>query len=60
MHIIPLIKEGLSKTLINKAIQETIIDPIHHLLEVNILNLCSDEIHGMLYFLTGNCHLKWK
>ena len=26
----------------------------------NILELYDDEIAGMLFYLTGNCHIKWK
>ena len=37
-----------------------IIDPIFALLGDNPLSLTHEEILGMVYFLTGNCHIDWK
>lgn len=58
-YIDPMIKRKASESEIKAAIQEKIIDPITSMLEENVLELCADEINGTLYFLTGNCHIKW-
>jgi hypothetical protein len=46
-------------TEIKRAVQHEIIDPIEAMLGENVLDLYADEINGMLYFLTGNCHIRW-
>lgn len=60
-HILPSIRKG-NKTNpeIHDLIKEKILDEIEVSLGENILRLYDDDINGMLYFLTGNCHLIWK
>jgi hypothetical protein len=55
----PLIAEGAPTTVINHVVQEDVLAPILALLGDNDLEIYSDEINGMLYFLTGNCHIFW-
>ncbi len=57
--IYPRLSEGHPDTFITSLILETIINPLEDLLGENLLRLYEDEIHGMIYFLTGNCHIKW-
>ncbi len=57
--IYPQIVDGISEEIINELIQHKIIAHIQNILEDNVLEIFSDEINGMLYFLTGNCHIKW-
>jgi hypothetical protein len=45
--------------VINALIRAHIIDPLLGILGDNVLGHYADEINGMLYFLTGNCHIKW-
>ncbi len=45
--------------VINALIRTHIIDPLLGILGDNVLGHYADEINGMLYFLTGNCHIKW-
>jgi hypothetical protein len=45
--------------VINALIRTQIIDPLLGILGDNVLGHYADEINGMLYFLTGNCHIKW-
>jgi hypothetical protein len=64
-HIIyPMIKEGKSHLDVNKAISEAIIDPVCSLIIEHgcddIMGLCPQDIEGMIYFLTGRCHIKWR
>lgn len=60
LHVLPAIQKQASQEEVNQKIQEHIISPIDNILEENVLELYPDEISGMLYFLTGNCHLRWK
>ncbi|MBX3742424.1 MAG: hypothetical protein KF712_15670 [Akkermansiaceae bacterium] len=55
----PRILEGRSKEEIDQLIQTELIDAIENLLGSNPLRIDQSEISGMIYFLTGNCHLKW-
>jgi hypothetical protein len=57
--IAPMIAADTDLAAINRAVQHDIIDPIQAMLEENVLELYADEINGMLYFLTGNCHIRW-
>ncbi|WP_299160934.1 ABC-three component system protein [uncultured Tenacibaculum sp.] len=62
--IFPLIEEEVSKKEILQSVREKIIEPINERLnkegaEDTILNLNSEEIRGMVYYLTGRCHIKW-
>lgn len=56
----PAICEGSEQKVILKLVQEEVINPISQMVDENVLELYSDELTGMLYFLTGNCHIKWK
>jgi hypothetical protein len=42
----------LFRTHLEKEIQAHLGD--------NVLEICNRQINGMVYFLTGNCHLEWK
>lgn len=58
-HIYPRLSEGHPEEFINQLIDEFIINPMEDLLGNNLLRLYEDEISGMIYFLMGNCHIKW-
>jgi len=59
LAIAPLIDSDAELAAINRAVQNEIINPIQEMLGENVLELYADEIDGMLYFLTGNCHIRW-
>ncbi len=59
LEIYPLVCNGEAETFINLSIQERIIKPLMVELGDNLLSFTHDDIQGMLYFLTGNCHIKW-
>ena len=55
----PLIDIESSKTTIDKVIHDELIEPVHKAI-VRYDTLATMElISGMLYFLTGKCHLVW-
>lgn len=58
-HVYPAIKNGSTTLVINELIQKQVIDPVQELLGENVLELYADDVNGMIYFLTGNCHIKW-
>ena len=62
--IYPLLKSGASQENINKTISTEIVDPIMKIILEqgcsDIMGLTSKDIDGMIFFLTGRCHIKWK
>jgi hypothetical protein len=64
-YINPMIKKGESKEIIYQKVIEHIVDPIMNLINDEgeadeILNYNADDVLGMIYYLTGKCHLNWK
>ena len=59
IHIYSRLNEGYTEEYINQLVSEFIIKPLEDLLNRNILHIYEDEINGMIYFLMGNCHIKW-
>jgi hypothetical protein len=61
LHIKGAVNDGVSKEVIREMIIEKVIHPIQDMLgENNVLDLYDDDITAMIYFLTGNCHIRWK
>jgi hypothetical protein len=58
-HIAPKIRDGHPVDEVNSLIQELLIKPVLQELDDNLLDFNDTDINGMLYFLTGNCHIKW-
>lgn len=59
MEIYTLICNNESEEKINTLITERIIRPVQSDLGVNLFRYNEDDIMGMIFFLTGNCHIKW-
>lgn len=59
-YIMPKIRSGMQQEEVIVLVQERIVTPLLHELGENILNLMAIDIQGMVYFLTGNCHIKWE
>lgn len=57
----PAIQAGASRAEVDLLVYEKIIAPVS--LELEECPDCTDApettVRGMLYFLTGNCHIKW-
>ena len=63
--IYPLICQQQPLTTVMERIRQTIVIPIRDMLEANgahdtVLGFNEDHIYGMIYYLTGMCHLNWK
>ena len=60
----PLIKNNASKDQILDALVKKVITPVLKLLNEEgesdeILNFTAEDIYGIVYFLTGKCHINW-
>ena len=63
-YVKPLIQSVAEKDKIMIAIVENVINPILEILNEDgaddeLLDYNADDIYGMIYHLTGNCHLYW-
>lgn len=65
IRIYPMIITGVDIPLIMQEVHKQIVSPILQMIEMNGANDQSlyfnmDHIYGMIYYLTGMCHLNWK
>lgn len=63
-YIYPLLKQKPDLLRLNLELRERIVNPILTTLNTegaddSILNLNAEEVKGMIYYLTGRCHIKW-
>lgn len=58
LKVTPLIQEGQDRVVVDKKIAE-IINEIYESLGDNLLELSTKDILGLLFFLGGNCHIRW-
>jgi hypothetical protein len=58
-YVWPALCEGRGQEEIQVLVQTQIINPLSEMLGENVLDIYTDELTGMLYFLTGNCHIRW-
>lgn len=61
----PLINNCATKDDILKAVVEKVITPVLDLINIEgendeVLNYNAEDIFGMIYYLTGKCHINWK
>ncbi len=64
-YISPMIEEAQPLKAIQQAVYEQVVMPVMAELNANgaddtFLCYTEDDIFGMLYYLTGNCHINWK
>ena len=62
--IYPMIRNNEAEDKILSAMSEKITTPIVNLIQEegcnDVMGLSATEIEGMIHFLTGQCHIKWK
>ncbi len=58
-YIRPLILNGSSKEVIDSAVQKHIYEPVHKAIIGFDISITMQHVSGMLFFLTGKCHLVW-
>lgn len=64
-YVKPLIEANEAKNIIMSSVLKNVIDPIVQKLNIEGANddyLCYDaeDVLGMVYYLTGRCHINWK
>jgi len=59
LEVYTLVCAGAADQVINSVIHEKVVKPLHAELGVNAFRFSTDDIMGMIFFLTGNCHIKW-
>ena len=64
-HIEPLINNGASKDEIVKEVAVKVVNPVLELINSEgendeYLSYNAEDIFGMIYYLTGQCHINWK
>lgn len=55
----PLIAAGASAAVIEETFLSAVINPVYAQLEDNPMSIGPLEVKGMIYYLTGNCHVAW-
>ena len=63
--IYPLIEAQQPLPVVMSQLRQKIVNPIMDMLDAHgahdqYLNFTEDHIYGMIYYLTGMCHLNWK
>lgn len=63
--VLPLVNNGATKDDILKEVVLKVVHPVLDLINIEgendeVLNYNADDIFGMVYYLTGQCHLNWK
>jgi len=59
-HIHPLIRSGVSPAAVDASVKVLVLDPLHSEIMQVDCSITAESLRGMLYFLTGKCHLQWK
>uniref|UniRef100_UPI00404ABC63 ABC-three component system protein n=1 Tax=Fulvivirga sp. TaxID=1931237 RepID=UPI00404ABC63 len=63
--VLPLVNKSASKDEILKEVVLKVVQPVLDLINIEgendeVLNYDAEDIFGMVYYLTGQCHLNWK
>ncbi len=58
MKVTPLIQEDKERGVVDTRISE-IIDNLYSSLGENLLEITAKDLLGLLFFLGGNCHIRW-
>ena len=59
LHVVPIVQAGGSRIEVDQVISEKVIKPTETMLGDNDLVLTHVDLLGMLFFLGGNCHVRW-
>lgn len=59
MNVKPHLLEGAPRSQIDAKIYSELLSPLHDDLGSSPLGIDMRDLQGMLYFLAGNCHIKW-
>ena len=59
MAVWPLVQAKASREIVDAAMLSHVISPAFKILEDNPLMLDKRDIQGLIYFLAGNCYIRW-
>lgn len=59
LKILPAIRNGRQISDVDKILYDEVLKPVYDFLEINPLHLNDDDLRGMIFFLSGNCHIDW-
>lgn len=59
LNVTPAIQAGAPRVEIDKLINEKVLEPSQQILGDNDLMLTPHDLLGLLFFLGGNCHVRW-
>ncbi len=59
LHVSPLIAANASRTEVDAAMHDKVVAPVAQSMEPSPLYLDPGAVMAMLFYLAGNCHIKW-
>lgn len=63
-YIEPLIEKKPTEEELRKKIDQFIVEPVFKIIDEegcdDIMGLNKTDVNGMIYYLTGKCHIKWE
>lgn len=58
-YVRPAVEAGATRPEVDRLIAERVIEPTSEMLGDNDLGITMIDIVGLLFFLGGNCHIRW-
>ncbi|PXV75263.1 ABC-three component system protein [Pantoea sp. PNA 03-3] len=58
-HVKPLFKNTVNTAIIDRVIYDKIVEPLYEEVSEVSTAISIELIRGMIFFLTGKCHLRW-
>jgi len=55
----PLIRQHQPTSAVDSAVFDEVLVPVQQIVDDHEIPLFPQELRGMLFFLTGNCHVSW-
>lgn len=59
LHVLPLLVANASRAEVDAAMHDKVVAPVAQSMEPSPLSLDPGAVMAMLFYLAGNCHIKW-
>ena len=59
LHVSPLLAANASRAEVDAAMHDKVVAPVAQSMEPSPLSLDPGAVMAMLFYLAGNCHIKW-
>ncbi len=59
LHVLPLLAANASRTEVDAALHDNVVTPVAKSMEPSPLSLNPGAVMAMVFYLAGNCHIKW-